>query len=333
MNIKEIAALCDVSTTTISRVINNDPRVTQKTRSHVKSIMKKYNYTPNAFARGLILNSMRMIGILCTNIDDPYYAKATSLIESEIKKHGYNSILGCTGNNLEDKIKHLDLLLKNRVDAIILIGSAFRENTENDHIRTAAKQSPVIIINGLIEIPGVYCVLCDEKESIIQNVRLLTEQNKRNIMYVYDVLTYSGLQKLSGYRIGLELCGIKKEISVSVKIGADINEIRNTVADALKLFPETDAIMASEDFLAIGAQKAMAELGKNLPLIGFDNSRYAQCATPSLTSVDNMLDSICPIAVKLLIDLLNGKKVPSKIIMPTELIERETFVTKKSSTV
>lgn len=329
MNIKEIAALCNVSTTTISRVINNDPRVTQKTRSHVKSIMQKYNYTPNAFARGLGLNSMRMIGILCTNIDDPYYAKAISLIEAEIKKHSYNSILKSTGNKLEDKIKHLDLLLKNRVDAIILIGSAFRENTENDHLRTAAKQAPIIIINGLVEIPGVYCVLCDEKEAIIENVRLLAKQNKHNIMYVYDVLTYSGLQKLSGYRKGLELCGIEKEISVSIKIGANINEIRNTITDALKLFPETDAIMASEDFLAIGAQKAMAELGKNLPLIGFDNSRYAQCATPSLTSVDNMLDSICPIAVQLLIDLLNGKKVPRKIIMPTELIERETFVTEK----
>ena len=302
-----------------------NPKVSKKTRAHVLKIMERYEFKPNAFARGLGLDSMRMIGILCTNIDDLYYAKAISLIESGIKEYEYNSILGCTGNKLEDKKKYLDLLVEKRVDAIILIGSAFRENTENEYLQAAAKHTPIIIINGLVSIPGVYCILCDEKESMIQNVQLLAKQGKRNIMYVYDVLTYSGSQKLEGYHNGLTACNINKVNEVLVNSSTDIDSVRATVEEALHNSPETDAIIASEDLLAIGAQKAMTDLGICLPLIGFDNSRYAQCATPALTSVDNMLDTICPMAIRLLIDLLAGKKVPKNIIIPAELVERETF--------
>jgi len=333
INIREIARLCNVSTATISRVLNNSPHVREETVRHVLETIKKYGYTPNAFARGLGLNTMKMIGILCTNIADIYYAKAVSLIESKLREYNFNSILCCTGNKLENKKKYLNWLLEKRVDAVVLVGSSFQELKDNTHIKLAAQKAPIVIINGLVESPGVYCVLCDEKEAMSQNVQLLWKHRFRNILYVYDALTYSGYQKLDGYREGLSVCGITERRELHLKKKNRINsDAQTAVKEALQRYPETDAVIASEDLLAIIAQKALLSFGKSLPIIGFDNSILAECATPALTSVDNMLDTICPTAISLLIEILSGKEAPNKIMVSAKLVERETFRIKSEKT-
>lgn len=332
MNIREIAHFCGVSTATISRVLNNSPDVKEKTRAHVLSVMAEHGYTPNAFARGLGLNSMRAIGILCTDIDDLYYAKAVSILEALLRERGYETMLSCTGADLEDKKRALLRLLDKRVDALILVGSAFRESRDNSHILHAAGRVPVVIINGLIEAPNVYCVLCNEKEAMEKNVRLLAEQGCANIAYVYDTLTYSGGQKLEGYRAGLAACGIEERREWELRTEKNISSVRAAVRGLLERHSEITAVLASEDLLAVGTQKAMADVGRILPIIGFNNSRYAACATPELTSVDNMLETLCPTAVNLLGDLLAGQKAPQKIMVSATLVERETFRSKEGAT-
>lgn len=325
MNIREIARLCGVSTATVSRVLNDNPNVKQQTREHVLNVMHREGYTPNAFARGLGLDTMRMIGILCTDISDLYYAKAVSLMESDLRSHGFDTLLCCTGHRLSDKKKYLELLLQKRVDAVVLVGSAFREAKDNSHIRQAAKQVPVVIINGFVSIPNVYCVLCDEKEAMRQNVCLLAERGHREILYVYDSMTYSGSQKLEGYKEGLSACGLECRPALMIKTDKDIDAAKAAVEDALRTNAGISAILTSEDLLAVGAQKAADALGQHLPLIGFNNSLYAQCATPALSSVDNLLHSLCPTATSLVIDLLAGKEAPQRIMMSAKLVERETF--------
>lgn len=329
MNIREIAHLCGVSTATVSRVLNDNPNVKEKTREHVLSVIKENGYTPNAFARGLGLDTMRMIGILCTDISDLYYAQAVSLVESDLRAHGFDTLLCCTGSQLSDKKKYLELLLQKRVDAMVLVGSAFREERDNSHIRQAAKQIPVIIINGLISIPNVYCILCDEKEAMKENVKFLFECDHREILYVYDSMTYSGSQKLEGYKEGLSCCGLEYRKDLLVKTEKDIDSAWRAVEEVLLREKGITAVLASEDLLAIGAQKAAGALGRELALIGFNNSPYAQCATPALTSVDNMLTSLCPTATSLLIDLLDGKDATERIVMSAKLVERETFRQKR----
>ena len=83
MNIYDIAKLANVSIATVSRVVNNSPKVSPKTKEKVLAVMKENEYTPNAFARGLGLGSMKTVGIICPNIDDIYMAKAVSYL-SEI---------------------------------------------------------------------------------------------------------------------------------------------------------------------------------------------------------------------------------------------------------
>jgi LacI family transcriptional regulator len=325
MNIYDIAKRSGVSIATVSRVLNGSEKVSPKTREKVLKVMQQEAYTPNIFARGLGLNSIKMIGILCTDVSDTFYAKAVSLVEGLLRQNGFDALLCCTGNELENKKKSLDLLLKKRVDAVILIGSAFKENTDNSHIENAAKQVPVIIINGLVELPNTYCVLCDERTAVSQNVQLLHKQGYNDILYLYDVLTYSGCIKISGYKDGLQKCNLPFQESLMVKVPKSIDEVAAKVTELLSAGLKFSAVMASEDLLAIGALKALQKCNLTMPVIGFNNSILAQCSSPALTTVDNMLDTLCPTAVHILIDILENKTVPQKIVISSKLIERDTF--------
>lgn len=296
-----------------------------QTRERVLSVMREEGYTPNAFARGLGLNTMQMVGLLCTDISDTFYAKAASLIESDLRRKGFDSLLCCTGNSLEDKKKYLELLLAKHVDAVILTGSAFKESTDNSHIENAAKQAPVIIINGLVELPNVYCVLCDEASAMRENVRLLTAQGHKKILYLYDTLTYSGRVKLEGYRSGLAQSGLAVDGSLIVKVPKELETAVNIVGDLLDGGAGFTSVIASEDLLAVAALKALQARSLQMPIIGFNNSVLAECSSPALSSVDNRLDVLCPTAVDLLTSLLEGNQAPQKTMIPATLVQRETF--------
>jgi LacI family transcriptional regulator/LacI family asc operon transcriptional repressor len=327
MNIYDIAERCGVSIATVSRVLNGSQNVSAKTRGKVLGVMREEGYTPNAFARGLGLNTMRMIGVLCTDVSDTFYAKAVSLVESDLRRRGFDSLLCSTGNDLAEKKKFLKLLLAKRVDAVILIGSAFRENVDNSHIENAARQVPVVVINGLVELPGVYCVLCDERSAVTRNVGLLHRQGCEHILYLYDAPTYSGCEKIQGYKEGLRNAGLPFREELLARVPKSVDGASDAVSALLGRGIPISAVMASEDLLAVGAQKALQKAGRSVPVIGFNNSILAQCASPALTSVDNMLETLCPSAVSLLADLLEEKSAPQKIVISPRLVERDTFHT------
>ena len=120
MNIYDVSKKAGVSIATVSRVINGNNNVSEKTKQKVLSVMKEISYTPNVFARGLGLNTMKTVGIMCSDSSDPYLANAIYYLERELRSHGYDSILCCTGTSPENKRQYFELLLSKRVDAMIL---------------------------------------------------------------------------------------------------------------------------------------------------------------------------------------------------------------------
>lgn len=325
-NIYDIANASGVSIATVSRVISGSGRVSERTRKKVLDVIDRLNYVPNAFARGLGLGSMKMVGILCTDVSDIFYAKAVSFIEHYLRQYGLNALLYCTGYRLEEKRKGLDILLSKRVDAMILVGSATVEIEDNTHILAAASQTPVFIVNGLIQGENIYCVCCDEKQAMYENALNLLNQGCENILYLYDKLTYSGLQKLEGLQNAYQKHGSQLDKSLLVQVEKDLSKITRLVLEMLNAGKQFDGVLVSEDILAVGACKALAVQGKRLPVIGFNNSILAECATPALTSMDNMLESMCTTAVSQLNDVLEGKTVPQLITISGRLVERETFL-------
>lgn len=329
LNIYDIADKAGVSIATVSRVLNGSPNVSAKTKEKILRVIEEEGYTPNVFARGLGLNTMKMIGILCTDVSDIFYAKAVSVIENALRQYGYDSLLCSTGNRLGDKQKYIDLLLAKRVDAIILIGSAFKEESDNTHIEKAAAKVPTIIINGLIDAPNTYCITCDEYTAMYENVISLIKRGCHNILYLYDVESYSGIQKLNGYRAALKDCGLPAPSSLILKVDKKMEVIEQTVSDLLDKGPSFSAILASEDLLAISAMHALYKRGykipEDIPVIGFNNSLLCECTMPKLSSVDNMVETLCTTSVNVLRDVFDGKTVTPKMTLSAKLVERDTF--------
>ena len=146
VNIYDVAKLSGVSIATVSRVVNGSTKVSEKTRRKVLDVMEQCGYTPNVFARGLGLDSMKTIGILCPDISDAFIAQAVAFLEERLHQYEYDCILGCSGYDLEAKEAHTKMLLSKRIDALILVSSTYagREGHPEDveYIKEAAKQTP-----------------------------------------------------------------------------------------------------------------------------------------------------------------------------------------------
>lgn len=320
MNIYDIAQKAGVSTATVSRVLNGSAGVREQTKQKVLSVMEQEGYIPNVFARGLGLNSIKMVGILCTDVSDLYYAKAVSVLERELRERGFHTLLCCTGSSLEQKKRSMELLLSMRVDGLVLAGSAFREEKDNSHIAQAATQVPVVIVNGLVKLPNTYCVLCDEKGAVQDAVQEMAERGCRKLLYLYDAKTYSGMQKLLGFEQGVATQGISGE---ALQVEKRLEAAEQTVDGALQ--KGCDGILTSEDLLAAGALRATRRRNVSIPVLGCNNSLLAECTSPMLSSIDNRVEALCTTAVGILQDVFQGKEGVEKTVLSAKLCRRESF--------
>ena len=125
MNIYDIAKLAGVSIATVSRVVNNSPNVSERTKQRVLAVMEEHHYTPNVFARGLGLDSMKTIGIVCPDVRDAYVAGLVASLEGRLREYGYDCILYCSGYKKEKKEQAVELILQKRIDALVLAGATY----------------------------------------------------------------------------------------------------------------------------------------------------------------------------------------------------------------
>ena len=335
MTIYDISKQAGVSIATVSRVLNGSANVKPKTRKKVLDVIEQCGYTPNAFARGLGLNSMNTVGILCADCSDLYLAKAVYYIEKNLRNGGYHTTLGCTGYQLEDKKASLAMLLDQRVDAVIMVGSNFisANDEENKYIKDAANQVPIMLLNADYDYPNVYCTLCDDYKSMLEATNTLLSQKLEKILYLYNSKSFSGLRKLSGYQAAMlqSNASFDKDYTLFYEGEKEnIDGIADFLEEAVKKGIDFDAIIASDDTLAIGAMKYVKRKQLSVPtqcsIIGYNNSLLASCCEPPLTSVDNRLLTLCSQLVKTLMGVLNGTEMPQKVIFSGELIKRGTTV-------
>lgn len=330
MNIYDVSKHAHVSIATVSRVINGNPNVSDKTRKRVLAVMDELGYTPNVFARSLGLNTMKTIGIMCSDSSDPWLAEAISYLEKELRRSGYDSILCCSGYLPETKKKYLELLCSKRVDAIILTGSHYIEAKakDNAYLLEAAKDIPIMLVNGHLDGEQIYSTVCDDQAAVYDAVTKLIKAGRSSILYLYSGNSYSNLLKLSGYRMALTDAGLPIRDELMVISPKDID----AAMEHLRLLSQKgihfDAVFAAEDILAVGAVKFGDWSGLKIPedinIIGYNNSILSRCTTPEITSVDNKVEALCTTTVHTLMKVLNNGNVPAKTTITPELIKRGT---------
>jgi len=331
MNIYDISKKAGVSIATVSRVINDNAYVSERTKKKVLEVIAECGYTPNAFARGLGLNTMKTVGILCADSSDPYIARAIFYLEQELRNHNYDALLCCTGYEVEEKQKYMNLLLSKRTDAIILVGSNFVEadDEKNQYIKEAAKSIPIMILNGSLGGENVYCTLCDDYQAIYEASKSLQSSGCQNILYLYNAISYSGNKKLSGYLAAADPTDFaEKKDNYIQYINGSIQEVKAHLTALYQNGLPFDAIITSDDNLAIGALKFAKENHIDVPdklsIVGYNNSIISECSDPELTSIDNKLELLCSNCIETLMRVFRGQQVPLKTVFSAEIIRRGT---------
>ena len=334
MNIYDISKETGVSIATVSRVINNSANVSDKTREKVLAAIRESGYTPNVFARGLGLNTMKTIGIMCADSSDQYLARAVYYIEQDLRRYNYDSFLSCTGYDIEVKQKCLNMLLSKRVDAVILVGSNYVESQDelNAYIKNAAATVPVMLVNGVMNAPNIYSTVCDDRAAIRDMTEKYISCGRKNLLYLYNSLSYSGLKKLDGFKDAMKAAGLSagksnmKLIKPHIK---SIHEIESEVAEIFSSGIVCDGVICSDDIIAAAVLKYAKHKGISVPddmfIAGFNNFDIAECCEPELTSVDNKLETICHQCVDTLMNVFSGEKAAlQKAVFSAEIIERES---------
>ena len=331
MNIYDIAKMAGVSIATVSRVVNGSDKVSEKTKQKVMNIIEESGYTPNVFAQGLGLNTMHTIGILVPDISDLYMSAAVASLEERLHKYGYDCILSCSGFHLEEKGKHVQMLLSKRIDGLVLVGSTYAGSGENSHetdyIREAATQVPVFLINGAVSGENVYCSVCDDSKATYDVTMAMIKKGKKRILFMTDSGSYSARQKMEGYERALNDAGMPVLGELKIKVKPDIHQVRDLLLQYRNL--EFDGCIATSDEMAVGALKYAAVKGIKVPeeleVAGYNNSALSRCCEPELTSIDNRVTQVCYDTIDHLCTVLNKNgEVEKNMIVPCTLVKRCT---------
>ncbi|HIU41401.1 MAG TPA: LacI family DNA-binding transcriptional regulator [Candidatus Egerieicola faecale] len=294
MTIYDISKKAGVSIATVSRVLNGSGKVSEKTKEKVLAVMEESGYTPNLFARGLGLNTMHLIGILCVDSSDLFLAKAVYYLEQELYESGYGCLLCCTGYTQENKEKYMKLLLSKKVDACILVGSSLVGQTTQDsqYILDAAKEIPVMLLNAYLDGPNLYCVLADDYLATYTAARQLYQAGVKNLLYYYDSNSYSGKEKLRGFQEAMKANGVEEKEQKTLYYSGSREDIHAMTAKLAQLHQSGaafDGVIASDDNLALSAVKFAKSLGRKIPeefsVIGYNHSLLAQCSSPSRSPI------------------------------------------------
>lgn len=329
MTIYDIAKEAGVAASTVSRVINEKPGIKAETRQKVQELLKKYNYIPDAAARGLVMQSTKIIGILIVDIRVTHHIDSAFVIEQELTKRGYCCITMSTGPTDEKKAEYIRILEQRRVEGVILMGSMFTTDAVKESIQRHLPKVPVVMVNGYLDLPNVSGVIVDEDAGVMQCVELLMQKNKRKIGFILDSHSPANSRKQQGYRDGMRRAGMPEEAlwmyeaeESSVKGGYD------TTVRLIKDHPDVQGIIYSIDLVAVGGIRAAYDCGYSVPdqlgLIGIDNSIYGEICMPRLTTLNNKLQELSEAAAGILREGLEGKVQSKKMMLFSEIIERES---------
>ena len=174
----------------------------------------------------------------------------------------------------------------------------------------------------------MFCTLCDDQQAIYDVTSQLWEQGRKEILYLFTSRSYSGLQKLSGYRNCLTANDAPVRDELMIACPNDIAGTKEILTEAYEKGLRFDAVVASEDQLAVAAMKFAKQKGISVPeelaIVGYNNSILSSCTDPEITSIDNHVDTLCMTTVSTLMRVLEGNDVPNKTTISNDIIIRET---------
>ncbi len=326
VSIEDVAKMADVSITTVSRVINKKGTVKEKNRAKVANAIKELKFQPSVFAQRLATGKSNVVALIIPRYEGVFYSfYALELIRA-------------TGNLCE--VFKLDLLLhltdshtRNPLNLRGLGGVMFSDiiGTRYQVEEALSSGIPTVIINNYVKDLPVSCIAIDNAGGAENAVNYLISSGHKKIAHISgDVATQAAALRLEGYIQALKKNNIPVKEDYILKTDYSRGQARSAAEALLKMTDAPTAVFVASDSMALEVMTLAREMGKNIPadlsIVGFDDNPSGLYGPVALTTVRQPLIKMAEEGVKELNRLMTLKKgaQPRKIILPTELIIRES---------
>ncbi len=326
VSIYDIAKKAKVAPSTVSRALQDHPRIGAKTKQLIQALAKEMDYVPSTVAKSLIANRTWTIGMVLATIDDPFMGRVVEGVEQIAIEAGFNVFLSTSQNNRERELAIIDVLQQRRVDGIIVIASHLFDRYARYVDRSKV---PIIVINEQDPGKTIHFVTVDDVQGACLAVEHLIALGHRRIGYVSNInRPKSNQHRLKGHQDALAAAGIAFDPAL-IFTSNDIedNAKRGEVSLEPLLAAGATAVFCYNDTTAIGVLAACYKRGivvpDNLSVIGFDDIDMAAYTIPPLTTIRQPRFELGQRAMQMMLDLLDGQE-PDNQILPGELVVRQT---------
>jgi len=321
-NIKDIAKSTSLSITTVSRVLNGKSkqyRISEKSQKKIREAAEALNYIPNQIAVNLQSGRTRTIALIIPSLMNPYFSRIAGLINMDLQQMGYATLISDSNENPEREKEELLQMNSRNVEGIIIAPCG----NSPDQLRLIQNlKIPVVCLDRFIEGLEIPFVSTDNYQGAYQATKHFIKNGHTSIACIQGIESSMPNQlRIKGFKAALEEEGIK----ISSISGYDFS-VENGYTETLLLLQnkaKPSAIFAMSNTIALGCMKALKENNFRIPedisLIAFDDHPYLDYLSTPLTCVEQPVDDICKIAVRLLFSLINNEKIKSKqvFLQPT----------------
>lgn len=325
--IKDISQITGFSPMTISRVINNEKHVKQETRRKVKQVIEEYGYEPNYFARSLKTKQSKTIGLIIGEIENPYYSRLAKGVIDTAEQFDYNVMVCNSKYSPERGEKYLNMLIKRGVDGLIIATIDFSKDLIHNVKR---KHIPFVLVTRRMDEPkDINYIVADDYYGGRLAAEHLVELGHKKIYFLKTAEVLGAIERVRAFKDVMRENTIFFDESHMSPIVTNSEESYEETKKFLKRRNSFSAIIAANDFIAMGAMEAIFDENLSIPddisLIGYDNLKITSILKVPLTTIDQPKLSFGKLSAKRLLEMIRDPekaKTPQKLITKPKLIQR-----------
>ena len=329
--IKDIARESEVSLSTVSLVLNDNPRISPATRDRVMQTIQRLGYQPNRMARNLAWKRTNTLAVLVPQLRhafaDVYFGEIVSGIHDRAGKLGYKVMLEATRTEFVDQKQYLELFDQKFVDGILFIGANFKHRFLADFVDGSR---PLILVNNYSKEDNLNYVVSNYRYGAWQATQHLLRLGHRRIGFIAGGLAeiQTSQDVYESFQESHREQGVAFDPQLVVDGWLTEEGGMHAVEELLRRDQQITAIFALNDKMALGAIKKLNQLSLRVPqeiaVVGFDDIPQASFAIPSLTTVHQPLYEIGKLSCDRLVELIHGKTNRVQEVLPIHLVIRDS---------
>lgn len=337
--IYDISKKLNVSVATVSRALNNHPRISQATKELVVKTAKEMNYKQNNLAKALKSGETKNVGIIVPFVNTNFFSSVIRGIEEELSPHGYHVIICQSHEDVLTEKKHLNTLLNAQVDGIFMSVSRTTVDTEHiEHILHTSR-TPIIFFDRKKDIPGISTVTIDDYRGGYEATEHLISEGYKNICHFAGDLNLEIYQnRLNGYKQALIDHNFTVKEENIITTGSSIEAGIEAIKTLWKRKSVPDAIFSASDFAALGAcqelKKRKIKIPEQVAVIGFSNEPFTQFMELPISSMDQtpllMGNKAGQVFLDHIKDNSSGVSVEKKVVLSPKIHIRTSSKRKSS---